>query len=89
MATIQMTNTDKNKRFDVDAAVKECERFYDYYVNTLKWVDKDKSYASKYKFLIFVIGGPGGTAFGGSIDTKIGATNTGDRRALDTGHANQ
>ncbi|HEY7091333.1 MAG TPA: DUF6055 domain-containing protein, partial [Tepidisphaeraceae bacterium] len=66
-------NPIQNRRFDADAAIKECERFYDYYMNTLKWVDKEKSLATKYKFLIFVIGGPGGTAFGGAIDNKIGA----------------
>jgi len=42
-------------------------------VNTLKWVDKENSLATRYKFLIFVIGGSGGTAFGGSIDNKVGA----------------
>jgi len=62
-----------NRRFDPDAALKECERFYTYYTDKLKWVDKDKSLASKYKWLIYVIGGNGGTAFGGSIDNKIGA----------------
>jgi hypothetical protein len=66
-------NAEQNKRFDPDFAIKECERFYQYYTDTLKWVDKEKSLASKYKFLIFVIGGRGGTAFGGSIDNKIGA----------------
>ncbi len=52
---------------------RRADRFYNYYVNDLKWVDKDKSFATKYKFLFFVIGGNGGTAFGGSIDNKIGA----------------
>jgi len=66
-------NPVENRRFDVDAALKECERFYTYYTDTLKWVDKEKSLASKYKWLIYVIGGRGGTAFGGSIDNKIGA----------------
>jgi hypothetical protein len=66
-------NPDERRQFDVDGVLAECERFYDYYVNTLKWVDKDKSYATKYKFLIYVIGGSGGTAFGGAIDGKIGA----------------
>jgi hypothetical protein len=68
-----MANSVTNRRFDVDAVLKESDRFYDYYVNTLKWVDKDKSLATKYKFLFFVIGGNGGTAFGGSIDDRIGA----------------
>jgi hypothetical protein len=66
-------NAVQNRRFNPDTALKECERFYDYYTDTLKWVDKEKSLAAKYKFLIFVIGGSGGTAFGGSIDNKIGA----------------
>lgn len=68
-----MTNADVRRRFNVDEVLKESDRFYDYYLNTLKWVDKDKSYATKYKFLFFVIGGTGGTAFGGSIDDKVGA----------------
>jgi hypothetical protein len=68
-----MTNSVMNRRFNVDEILKESDRFYNYYLNTLKWVDKDKSYATKYKFLFFVIGGPGGTAFGGDIDNKVGA----------------
>ena len=68
-----MTNAVVNRRFNVDEVLKESDRFFDYYVNTLKWVDKEKSLASKYKFLLFVIGGTGGTAFGGSIDNKVGA----------------
>ncbi len=68
-----MANTVTNRRFNVDEVLKESDRFYNYYVNTMKWVDKDKSYATKYKFLFFVIGGTGGTAFGGSVDNKIGA----------------
>jgi hypothetical protein len=71
--TDPMTNAVANRRFDVDDILKECDRFYDYYVNTLKWVDKEKSYATKYKFLIFVIGGSGGTAFGGTVGEKVGA----------------
>src|SRR5215813_9510746 len=68
-----MANPAASRRFNVGEILKECDRFYDYYVNTLKWVDKDKSFATKYKFLLFVIGGDGGTAFGGSIDNKVGA----------------
>ena len=68
-----LANETQNRRFDVDNILKECERFYDYYVNTLKWVDKETSLASRYKFLIYVIGGRGGTAFGGAIDNKVGA----------------
>ena len=53
-----MTNSVANRRFNVDDILKECDRFYDYYVNTLKWVDKEKSFATKYKFLFFVIPSP-------------------------------
>jgi hypothetical protein len=66
-------NTARSRRFDVDGILAECDRFYDYYVDTLKWVDKENSYATKYKFLIFVIGGDGGTAFGGTAGDKVGA----------------
>src|SRR5215472_2662389 len=58
-----MANSVTNRRFDVDAVLQESDRFYNYYVDTLKWIDKDKSLATKYKFLFFVIGGNGGTAF--------------------------
>ena len=69
-----MTNAIANRRFNVDEILKESDRFFNYYVDTMKWVgDKNKSYANKYKFLFFVIGGPGGTAFGGDIDRKVGA----------------
>ena len=68
-----MANSVTNRRFNVDEILKESDRFYNYYIDTLKWVDKDKSYATKYKFLFFVIGGTGGTAFGGDIDNKVGA----------------
>src|SRR6185437_448029 len=67
-----MANAVTNLRFDVDEILKEADRFYNYYIDTLKWAD-DKSPAKKYMFLFFVIGGPGGTAFGGTIDNKIGA----------------
>lgn len=68
-----MTNSIANRRFNVDEVLREADRFYNYYVDTLKWVDKKTSLATRYKFLFFVIGGNGGTAFGGSIDNKVGA----------------
>ncbi|HYJ15244.1 MAG TPA: DUF6055 domain-containing protein [Candidatus Limnocylindria bacterium] len=68
-----MANEDARRRFDVNEILKESERFFDYYVNTLKWVDKEKSFATRYKFLIYIFGGAGGTAYGGAIDNKIGA----------------
>ncbi len=67
-----MTNSVAKRRFNVEEVLKEADRFYSYYVDTLKWVDKQKSFATKYKYLIFVVGGTDNTAFGGSTDNKIG-----------------
>ena len=67
-----MANPDEKKRFDVNKALQECERFYNYYVDELKIVQKGKSLTDKYKMLIFVFGGNEGTAFGGGEEDKIG-----------------
>lgn len=66
------TNTDSTKRFDPNYAIKELERFYSFYVNDLKLVQKGKSISDKYKVLLYVIGGTEGTAFGGGIENKVG-----------------
>ncbi len=67
-----MQNPDVAKRFDANEALKECERFYKYYVNDLKIVRKGKSLTDKYKVLFYVIGGKEQTAFGGGAENKIG-----------------
>lgn len=67
-----MANPDASKRFDGKEALRECDRFYDFYVNRLKMVQKGKSLTDRYKILFFVIGGDEGTAFGGGADDKIG-----------------
>jgi len=64
-------NPDPSKRFLVDAVLREAERFYDVYVNRLKFVDAGHSVADKYKILIFVFGGDDGTAYGGA-DGEVG-----------------
>lgn len=61
-------NPDEKKRFDVREASKELERFYDYYVNVLKIVEKGNSLSDQYKILLFVIGGDEHTAFGGGAE---------------------
>lgn len=66
------TNPDERKRFDVHASIKELDRFYNYYVNDLKLVQKGKSWTDKYKIILYVIGGDGGTAFGGGAENKVG-----------------
>lgn len=67
-----MANTDENKRFDVHFALEECERFYKYYVDELKMVEKGKSLTDKYKMIVIIFGGEGNTAFGGGEEEKIG-----------------
>jgi hypothetical protein len=66
------TNPNEKKRFDVHQAIKELERFYTYYVNDLKLVQKGRSWTDKYKMILYVLGGEGGTAFGGGAENKIG-----------------
>nr|WP_315156142.1 DUF6055 domain-containing protein [uncultured Flavobacterium sp.] len=60
-----MLNTDAGKRFDPKTAIAECERFYSFYVNDLKLVQKGQSVSDKFKLLIYVFGGDENTAFGG------------------------
>lgn len=67
-----MANPNEQKRFDVQKALMELERFYDYYVNDLKLVIKGKSFTDQYKMILYVIGGNGATAFGGGTENKIG-----------------
>lgn len=58
------TNPVIGKRFNVDSMLNEFERFYDYYVNSLKILKKGHSVVDKHKILCFVNGGEGGTAYG-------------------------
>lgn len=62
-----------NKRFDVKRMLSECERYYRFYVDELKMVERGASLSDDYKLVIWVFGGEGGTAFGGGVDEKIGA----------------
>ena len=67
-----MQNPELKKRFNPQESLRECERFYDYYVNVLKMVKKGDSLTDKYKMLLIVFGGDEGAAYGGGIDDKIG-----------------
>ncbi|MGH2624351.1 MAG: DUF6055 domain-containing protein, partial [Sphingobacterium sp.] len=67
-----MQHQDVSKRFDVHQALKECERFYNFYVDSLKIVRKGSSLTDKYKVLFYVIGGDEQTAFGGGAENKVG-----------------
>ncbi len=77
-----MANPDESRRFDVNFALEECERFYDYYVNELKLVEKGNSISDKYKLILIVFGGDVGTAFGGGADEKVGMMWTNASRIL-------
>ncbi|WP_340111805.1 DUF6055 domain-containing protein [Maribellus mangrovi] len=67
-----MANPDTTRRFDPETALIECERFYDYYVDELKLVQKGNSLIDSFKMLIFVFGGDNATAFGGGAEEKVG-----------------
>ena len=45
---------DKGKRFCPEEILREGERFYNYYVDKLKFVDKKKSFSSRYKMIIWM-----------------------------------
>jgi hypothetical protein len=70
-----MKNSDLKRTFDVNYMLSECERYYKAYVDDLKIVVKGKSVTDKYKLIVYVIGGPSGTATGGG-DGDIGTLNT-------------
>ncbi len=65
-------HANEKKRFNPAEALKELERFYDYYVHNLKLVQKGASLTDKYKMVLYVLSGEGGTAFGGGTDNKVG-----------------
>ena len=65
-------NTNEKKRFNPSEAIKEMERFYKFYVNDLKLVQKGNSLTDKYKMVLYVFSGESGTAFGGGTDNKVG-----------------
>jgi alpha-L-fucosidase 2 len=66
------SNPNLAKRFDADAVLKECERFYTAYVSDLKFVQKGNSVTDKYKTVIYVIGGAGANATGFGADNTVG-----------------
>lgn len=55
---------DKGKRFCPEEILSEGERFYNYYVDQLKFVDKKKSFSSRYKMIIWMYNDDQTSAFG-------------------------
>ncbi|MFD2285782.1 hypothetical protein GJU39_17785 [Pedobacter petrophilus] len=65
-------NTDSSVRLDLKQILKECNRFYNFYVDSLGFVNKGRSVTDRYKLLAFVFKGKENTAFGGGEDKKVG-----------------
>lgn len=63
---------DADKRFDIDEALKEGERFYRYFVDSLKFVDKGNSLTDKYKMLLYILNDSDQTAYAGGEEDKVG-----------------
>ncbi len=65
-----MTNPNPAMRFNLKEALAEAERFYSFFIDTLKFADRGSSWTDKYKILVYVIGSEegGGTAFGGGSE---------------------
>lgn len=57
-----------NFRFDPQAALAEGDRFYDYFVNQLKFADKGNSFTDKYKMLLYVFKDDHKSAYGWGTD---------------------
>ena len=55
---------DKSRRFYPDEILKEGERFYDYFVDVLKFADRKKSFSSRYKMIIWMYNDDETSAFG-------------------------
>jgi hypothetical protein len=67
-------NNPRPNGFNPTEAIKELERYFVFYRDTLKFVTKGSSVTDAYKMMTFVFYDPKqGTAFGGGIDNKVGA----------------
>lgn len=65
-------NPDPSLQLNIREVSRECERFYNFYVDSLGFVNKGKSMTDKYKLLAFVFKGKENTAFGGGENKKVG-----------------
>lgn len=62
---------DSTRRFNPEEFLKEGERFYNYYIDSLEFVDKGKSFTDKYKMLLYMHNDDHSTAYGWGKD-KVG-----------------
>lgn len=58
------TYSDKSKRFYPEEILREGERFYNFYAHKLKFVDRKKSFSSRYKMIIWMHNDDKTTAYG-------------------------
>lgn len=68
-----IANREPDRRFDPDEVLKAAELSYDVFFNRLKWAPTKEAMARRYKMVILVTISKNGTAYGGSVDNKIGA----------------
>ena len=66
-------NMDESKRFYPNEILSEGERYYRYFVDKLKFVQKGKSYTDKYKMIIWMYDDNEKTVYGGAHD-NVGMT---------------
>lgn len=64
--------TDPDQKFDAKGILAEGERFYSYFMDTLKFLDKGNSLADKYKMLTLVIHDDKKVVYGGGAGDTIG-----------------
>ena len=64
-------NSDESKRFYPDEILSEGERYYNYFVDKLKFVQKGKSYTDKYKMIIWMYNDNERTAYGGAHENEL------------------
>lgn len=67
-----LKNPDSLMRFDIHEALQECERFYQFYMNELAFLEKGKSKTDSFKIVLIIFGEQDGTAYGGGEMDKIG-----------------
>lgn len=64
--------SDPMRTFDIEESLKEGERFYQFYVDSLQFVAKGKSLTDKYKMLLYILNDDDQTGYGGGEENKIG-----------------
>ncbi|WP_321343637.1 DUF6055 domain-containing protein [uncultured Draconibacterium sp.] len=67
------TVADSKYRFQLDDLMEESEKMYEFYRDTLKFVEKGSSLTDKYRMNFYVYYSDAGTVYGGGADNKIGA----------------